>query len=252
MRYFVAPPVEAFQSSGHTHYGKYASYAEYNYLRPGLVSSIKRRRFEVALALAQAWFGSDVIDMGTADGILIPSLAARFSRVVAVDVVPYNCSVAERVAAPLRNVTVICNEGLSFADLRIRIGYRAQAMFILETLEHVGEKGRMYESKVEFVRQCFTLLAEDGVIIASVPRMTGVLFMAKYFTQSALRMHHEPMTFREVLRSGLGDTSQLESRWEGQHVGFNENKLADALMKEFRVVIRKTMTSYFYVIKRRA
>src|SRR5205823_4768227 len=140
------------------------------------ITRLKRRRFETALHLARPWFGAGAIDMGCADGIMLPSLSRHFSTVVGVDTNPKATAIAEEVASTLPNVRVLCNDGVGFAELRRRIGPGHRVMFLLETLEHIGDPEQMYKGKAEFVENCLSLLDGDGVIIASVPRMVGPLF----------------------------------------------------------------------------
>jgi len=70
---FVKPDVSAFAADPKAFYYKnYLTYSHYNYLRPGLVSKVKRRRLEVALEMARPWFGrAAALDIGCADGILL-------------------------------------------------------------------------------------------------------------------------------------------------------------------------------------
>jgi len=249
---FVLPDASVLTDTSRGSYGSAATYSHYNYLRPGLVASLKRRRFETALEVARPWFGQGAIDMGCADGIMLPSLSRHFSKVVGVDTNPKFAAIAGEVAASFPNVRVLCNEGVGFDELRRRVGPGHRAMFLLETLEHIGEPGRMYESKVEFVEQCLSLLDERGVIIASVPRMVGPLFVAKYAVQWATRRVDERHSLRELWRAGvMRDTSRLERRWNGGHVGFSHLKLDSALRSRFQVQKRLgTLTSIFYVIGR--
>ncbi|HEY1628924.1 MAG TPA: hypothetical protein VGF52_03630, partial [Tepidisphaeraceae bacterium] len=156
----------------------------------------------------------------------------------------------------LPNVSLICNANQSFDELREKIpqiagGY--QAAFLLETLEHVGERGRLYPSKMEFLRELFSLLNDTGAIIISVPKMVGIGFLAKHTLQTALRIPTEKISFRDFCSASfLKNTDAMEKNWDGKHLGFNHLKLTDALEKNFEV--RKqlgTLSSIFYVVSRK-
>lgn len=257
-RYFVAPALSDFGlQSGSTQYVGYATYSHYNYLRPGLVSRVKRQRFEQALRLVSHLFGkANAVDCGCADGIFLPSLAKHFNFVTGFDLLPQDVQTAQRLVAQLKlaNTDVFCNEGMSFAQVKARMGDRPhQVLFVLETLEHVGDVNRMYESRCEFLEQLFSLLTPDGLIVASVPKMVGLSFLVKYAAQSAMRMPHEHQTFGQLMRSTfLRDTEALEPHWTGRHNGFNHLKLERAMAERFRIVRRKNMfATAMYVIARK-
>jgi 2-polyprenyl-3-methyl-5-hydroxy-6-metoxy-1,4-benzoquinol methylase len=250
---FVIPSAPVLTDTSRGSYGSAATYSHYNYLRPGLIARLKRARFETALRLARPWFGAGAIDMGCADGIMLPSLSRHFSTVIGVDTNPNATTIAEEVASTLPNVRVLCNGGVSFEELRRRSGPGHRVLFLLETLEHIGDRARMYEGKADFVAECLSLLEEDGVVIASVPRMVGPLFVAKYGVQWATRRLDERHSLGELWRAGvLRDTSRLERRWNGGHLGFSHLKLDATLGARFRVHRRiGTLTSIFYIIGRR-
>jgi len=255
MALFVRPPLQAFTDSSRTYCGDYRSYSHYNYLRPGLIQTLKRSRFQKALALAEPYLGRGAaLDLGCADGILLPSLSKHFQHVIAVDHDASLLDVARSLvqSVPLANVTLICNAGMSFDELRSRIGRPCRVTFILETLEHVGSQPRLYESKTEFVDDLFTLMEEDGVIIASVPRMVGFRFLTKYLIQTSLGMPTEKMKFPDLMRAAfLCDTSRIESEWNGSVYGFNHLRLTEALRRHFNVEVFGSLTSVFYRIRRR-
>jgi len=134
------------------------TYAEYNYLRPGLASFIKSRHFEVALKLTRQYFHRyNVIDFGCADGVFLPSLAKYFGAVCGIDknqcFINLAQSLVEQLA--LNNVKLICNQTLSIEEIRTQISAdpNYQVLFLLETLEHIGQKEALYESKVAFIEE---------------------------------------------------------------------------------------------------
>jgi 2-polyprenyl-3-methyl-5-hydroxy-6-metoxy-1,4-benzoquinol methylase len=257
-RYFVLPPEDAFTNGRHGLYiGKFGSYSHYNYLRGGLVSRIKRGHFEMALRLARRSFGTAVIDVGCADGVFLASLARHFKQIAALDVREDFIKVADDLVrqSGWDNVKTLCNRGLSFEETLHRLGGgKADVAFVLETLEHIGTPGGggVYEEKMGFLTGIFSLLKEDGMIVASVPRTVGLAFACQYAVQRLLGMWVEPMSWREVIRSGLWkDTDQLESRWSSGHVGFNDEKLGRLLKERFQVICqRTTLANRFFVLKR--
>lgn len=256
-RYFVLPPPDVFTNGRHGPYiERFGSYSHYNYFRGGLVSRIKRGHFEMALRLARQSFGTAAIDVGCADGVLLASLARHFKQVAAIDVREDFIKVANDLVRESRweNVTTLCNRDLSFDEVRQRLGgQRADVAFVLETLEHIGTPGgkNIYGEKMDFLAGIFSLLKEDGMIIASVPRTVGLAFACQYAAQRLLGMRVEPMSLREVIRCGRKNTDQLESRWASGHVGFNDEKLGRALRQRFHVTYqRTTLTNRFFVLNR--
>lgn len=252
---FVMPPADVYTSEQYQYGQGHHTYTSYNYLGDGLIPRLKRSRFEVALALVRDRFGkADAIDFGCADGVFIPSLARYFPRVTAVDESEDSIRVAQHLVRrlDLDNVQLICNRGLSIDALRQELPKPAGVLFLLETLEHVGEAARLYESKMEFLGSLFTLLDPDGVIVISIPKMVGLPFLVKYAVQNALGMHHERMDMRSILRAGLlKDTEALEPQWTGGHMGFNNAKLERELARTFEVVRKRDLGfSEFYVVRR--
>lgn len=246
---FVPPQPDAFLGRDVNFRDGFASYSLYNYLRPGPIAWLKRRRFETALRLAAPWPRSSytsAIDFGCADGVFLPTLAACYERVTGIEIDPRDCVTAKKVAAECGGrVNVVCNAGLDAKQLREHVAPHG-VLFLLETLEHV-------ESRIAFLRDLFTLLIPSGLIVLSVPKMVGPAFLAKYVTQTALRMPHEEIGWADVFRAGLlFDTERLEPTWFGGHRGFNHRTLERTLRQEFRV-LRSThsLTSAFYVLRAR-
>src|ERR1700674_2083941 len=138
--YFVYPRSPAYASASHSYRGAHRTYAQYNYLRPGLIPWMKRRRFELALRLAAPWFHrTPVIDFGCADGVLLPSLSKHFPSVIGADRDPSACAVAAALVRDLglTNVEIVCSADGDTAegqDSRIEVA-GCRLMFVLETLE---------------------------------------------------------------------------------------------------------------------
>ncbi len=255
-RLFVRPPMDVYTSDAFVYHDESGhTYSNFNYLRPGLIQRIKRSRFEVALELAEPFFGGNAIDLGCADGILLPSLARHFHTVVGIDEDPEQIRVAASLVPRLgERVRLVCNRGLSPQETRERLGAELfQIGFLLETLEHVGVAADMYGSRMAFLEEAFDLLDAGGVLIMSVPKMVGLTFLAKHALQAALGLPHERCGLGAVLRAGLlGDTESLEGGWCGGHLGFNHVKLERWLRARFAVLEQvDTLTSMFYVLRRR-
>jgi 2-polyprenyl-3-methyl-5-hydroxy-6-metoxy-1,4-benzoquinol methylase len=257
-RHFTSPPPELFADPVSEEYAPgHATYASYNYLSGGPVARIKSLHFEAALRLAAPWFhDASAIDFGCADGVLLPSLARRFKRVLAVDVKPEFTAVAARVVSRmnLTNVTVTCNRDVGFDELATTtLAGDYKVMFLLEVLEHVGTAKRMYSSKLDFLEQLFGLLPADGRIIISVPTMVGLPFLIQRAVLAGCGLIREPLDGADLLRAGvLGNTDRLEPDWGPMgHLGFNHRKLERALRSRFHVEARRNLVfSQVYMITR--
>ncbi len=240
---FVRPPESVYRDPDLEFMDGFRTYGEYNYLRPGLASRVKLAHFEKALELASDGFGREaVIDFGCADGVFLPSLARYFPRVVAVDRVPMFRDIAARVVKEIGadHIEVICNEELDDDALAARLsGAPWHTAFCLEVLEHVGDPERpetAYDAKLALLETLFRLLQPGGRVIASVPTMVGLPFLAQRAALAILGGWREPLSWGELLRAGLlRDTDALEQRWDGGHLGFNHVRLERALAGRFRI-----------------
>ena len=245
---FVLPDRTAVQASA----GNDQSYAIYNYYGSGPIAAAKRRRFQLALDLAKDLESQTVVDMGTADGLLLPTLAKNYQRVVGVDINPDFVERTKRLASAveLHNVEVFCSKDISIDELQTVVGNEAKLMFLLETLEHVGAQPDIWGSKVSFLQDCFRLLQPGGRIVISVPKMVGPVMLFKNLLQRGLGLGYDKMSMKELFRSALfGDTDELEKRWDGHHVGFNHLKLDKHLEENFVIHNRReSFISVFYVI----
>lgn len=252
---FIPPPSE-FYTSDRFQYGHgHSTYTSFNYLGSGPIARFKRHRFEIALRLTRRYFGTGgAIDLGCADGVLLPSLAHYFPHVAAVDNDPVAADIARQLvnSLGLTNVDVFCNRGISTTDLRTQLGVeKFRVMYLLETLEHVGQQPDMYESKIAFVEEALSLLETGGVLVVSVPKMVGIPYLIKYGIQSALRLPHERQSLASLMRAALWkDTDGIENRWSGGHLGFNNAKLHRYLQKHFTLEFtRDFFFSEFFVIR---
>ncbi len=231
------------------------AYAIYNYYGRGPIAASKRMRFQRALRLGGKHEAEGVIDMGCADGLLLPSLCQTYDKVAAVDINQSFIDRSHRLgeALQLQNVTYHCNADRDMTWLRQRLGSGYQLMYLLETLEHLGDPADMWGSKMRFLEECFTLLDEGGKIVISVPKMVGLIVLFKNLLQRCLGLGHDKLTMRQLLRSALlHDTEELEPLWDGHHVGFNHLKLDRHLAHNFRIHERReSAISVFYVIGRK-
>lgn len=102
-------------------------------------------------------------------------------------------------------------------------------LFLLETLEHVGERERMWDSRAEFVEALFGLLRPEGQVIVTVPNMVGLGFLFQRAALRGLRLPRErKLSGNEFWRAvALRDTEVLERRWKGPHghLGFSHRRL---------------------------
>ena len=230
------------------------SYAIFNYYGKGLIAAVKRRRFQRALALGATVHAHRVIDMGCADGILLPSLAQYYDHVAAVDIDQDFVTRSERLvrAIGLNNVRVYCNADLGVDQLREHLGGGYQMMYLLETLEHIGNLPDIWASKIAFLNDCFALIESGGRIVISVPKMVGMIILLKNLVQRIFGLGHDSLTWRQLLRSAfLKNTDDLEPLWEGHHEGFNHLKLERHLERSFQIHERReSLVSVFYLLGR--
>jgi len=236
---FVMPP--RVGQTGEQYVQGFSTYSEYNYLAPNLSSRIKRRHFDIALEMTAGDFHrGSVLDYGCADGVFLPSLSRYFPFVAGVDAHRPFVKLAQQVvtAARLANARLLCNEGLSHGEAAAILGRRFDIIYLLEIMEHIGDRNRMYESKIEFLKSLEPLMAPDGKLVISVPKMAGPIFLLQRLGLWGLRLEREELSWGDLFRAGLlADTSALETRWENHlHLGFNQYAFHRHLKKEFNVL----------------
>jgi 2-polyprenyl-3-methyl-5-hydroxy-6-metoxy-1,4-benzoquinol methylase len=259
MKYFVKPSLDAYSSvEGANYFGHYKTYSEYNYLRPGVSSIIKARHFEIALRLTRNQFHKcNVLDFGCGDGIFLPSLARHFKTVMAIDNNRESIKICEGLLSTLKltNVELMCNDNLMVDDLRLRLLGRSYGiLYLLETLEHVGDKDSPYESRIAFLKKMATLIPEDGIMVISVPKMVGISFLIQRMGLAALGLHRDAISLKNLLKAAfLNDTKELEKTWvHHTHLGFNHKKLEPHLNRAFHVLLKKDLLfQVLYVIGKR-
>lgn len=245
---FILPPAELYTRKGDQYTLGFATYSHFNYLNPGIASYIRSRHFECALALAKDLFGTcGAIDFGCADGIFLPSLAANFKTVAAVDHDSAFVKVAKRIAGELdlENVDIIDNSELTAEQLSKQLkskGY--QVAFLLEVLEHVGRDGDVYGPKIELLHHIFDILDKPGRVIISVPNMVGLSFLIQRIAFALLGFSREAISFKNLLKASfLYDTTELEKeKWHSKkHLGFNHLTLQKRMKEEFRIVKKRNL-----------
>lgn len=258
--YYIQPPREVYAAMDCDDYlPGFRTYAEYNYLQPGIASRIKTRHFEVALKLTERFFHRcNVIDFGCADGVFLPSLSKHFKQVLAVDRHANFLKCASSLAATLglSNVEVRSAEDLWAGNEQPqKENTRYKIMYLLEIIEHVGSQGALYETKINFLRKMASLLDEDGILVVSVPKMVGLPFLFQRMGLAALRLHREDISLANLLKAGLfSNTDDLEKNWRGEysHLGFNHKKLERFIGKDFYVRKRKHLLfQMLYVLQKK-
>ena len=243
-RYFTRPPYVT--SEEYAPEKGIKTYSERNYLKPGIASFLQTMHFEHALRLTKEYFHKcSVVDFGCADGPFLPSLARYFNHVVGVERRPQDVELASKVVsvAGLKNVRLICNDNLIMSDLKSKLGnMKYHILYLLETLEHVGDKSNLWESKVNFLKELSSLIDERGIIVISVPNMVGIPFLLQRLGLFLLSANREPISKTNLVRASLfNDTSDLEKQWQKRHLGFNHKKLEKHLEKEFYILKRRNI-----------
>lgn len=263
-KYFITPPADIYLSSEEVgdvspNYIEQAggeSYTRHNYLKPGIVSYLKTRHFETALKLTKEYFHKyNAIDFGCADGTLIPSLSKYFNHVVAIDQDSVSIKVASKLIKKqnIDNVDLICNNNLSNNNIKNKIkNKKYHILYLLETLEHVGNKDNLYESKLIFLRDLATLIDKDGIIVISVPNMIGLSYFIQWISFKPFGIAERPISQKNLFKACfLGDTSNLEKQCNIGHLGFNHKKMENYIKREFRILKKKNIISQMiYIIKK--
>lgn len=253
---FIKPPLSVYEALPLEEYRysekiPYRTYAEYNYLRPGLASRIKIHHFEVCLRLTAEYFGdNNVIDFGCADGVFLPSLSKYFKNIVGIDRTPKSIQISEALikSIQLNNVTLICNDHVSMDALVEQLSERRyKILYLLETLEHVGTREAPWESRVDFLKKVSRLLEAGGLLVITVPKMVGPAFLLQRMGLALLGAYREPISLKNLLKAGLfNNTTELEQNWDGNHLGFNHIKLEKCIRKHFQIV--KKVDIFFQVV----
>lgn len=243
-RYFT-PPVKV-KLEGYTYAKRYSSYSDYNYLQPGILSFMRARHFEHALRLTSGYFHkANVIDFACADGPFLPSLSEYFKNVVAIDNNSTFIKLASEVAKKmhLSNVELICNADLTMDVLKSKMpAQKYHILYLLETLEHIGDISAPWDSRAKFLTDLFGLIEKNGIIVVSVPNVVGIPFLLQRVGLFLLKQQREPISMADILRVSLfNDTSNLEKQRHGGHLGFNHKRLEKRLKKDFKIIRKKNL-----------
>lgn len=254
MKYFIKPSGKIYSSPEFNYIKGSNTYAEYNYLKSGISSYIKLKHFETALKMTKKYFHKyNVIDFGCADGVFLPSLANYFNHVIGIDINPGFIDIASKMLdeTGLRNLQLICNREKSIDQIRNEIIKREYSiLFLLEVIEHIGDKNSPWESRIDFLKKISALIEKRGIIILTTPKMIGLSFLLQQSGLTLFKLSRENISFKNLLKAGLlKNTEDLEKIWDGGHLGFNHKKLERYLFKEFRLLKKKELlfqTAYMF------
>ncbi len=244
--YLIMPPYPR-KLSGLRFWKEYRTYSEFNYLRPGIASKLKRWHFEIALSLtANKFYNSNVIDFGCADGFFLPSLANYFPHVVGIDQQLEFINIANEWVNELGicNVDLICNRDLTPQELKGRLSNNSfDIIFLLEVLEHIGNREDPKTSnsaRIRFLKDLFELISDGGFIVISFPKMVGISFLLQRIGLAFFRLHREHISMIDLIKAVIfKDTSKLENQWAGGHIGFNNIKFESYLNDEFSILTKR-------------
>jgi 2-polyprenyl-3-methyl-5-hydroxy-6-metoxy-1,4-benzoquinol methylase len=210
----------------------------------------------MALTLTKDYFHkANAIDFGCADGVFLPSLSKHFDYVCAIDRNPKFLEIASTSVSRLglTNVDLLCNDGLTIHDLKKRLSDREyKVLYLLETLEHIGERESPYDSRIRFLEEMAALTSKDGIIVVSVPNMVGIFFLIQRIGLALTGSLREPISLMNLLKASfLRDTSELEKQWNGGHLGFNHTRLERRMRDRFNVIRRRHLAfQVIYCLKR--
>ena len=129
-----------------------------------------------------------------------------------------------------------------------------QVVYLLEVMEHIGNRGTMYNDKIVFLKEVADMIDKDGVIVISVPKMVGLSFLLQRIGVSVLGMGKEPISTKNLLKAAfLSDTTDLENVWwSWGHMGFNHKKMEAGIRKEFNIIKRSSLLfQMLYVIQKK-
>jgi hypothetical protein len=128
----------------------------------------------------------------------------------------------------------------------------------MEVLEHVGNHyTTMYQDKLTFLKEASALL-DDGIIVISVPKMTGFSFLFQAVGQIIFNLGNKKEILSLPVSSllkcvFLSDTRDVEHLWRPfyTHMGFNHRKLEQCINIDFNII--KSKSDWFqqiYIIQK--
>jgi len=252
LKKLIEPTLEDFVA-GKSYANRYERYSEYNYIGFRIDRIIKKLHFNRALYLALKRGSSQtVVDFGCADGFFLPSLSRYFSQVFGIEQNSRFAHIARvlKDRRNLHNTQIFCNAIQDEHDFVYnKLDKKADTLFALEVIEHVGTNKNMYRSKSEFIEDLFKLVQPGGKIIISVPVMVGIPFLIQRVAMKILGLNRKKLSLSQLFKCVvLKSTDGLEEKWSGGHLGFNHIKLESELSKNFNLVSHSVFFSKLYEI----
>jgi len=252
LKKLIEPSLEDFVTEKSYSKGN-KSYAEYNYLGSRIDRKIKKLHFNRALNLALKRGSSQtVVDFGCADGFFLPSLSRYFSEVFGIEQNSSFVHTARELKnrRNLQNTQIFCNAIQDECDfVYSKLDKKADTLFAMEVIEHVGTSENMYRSKSKFIEDLFKLVQSSGKIIISVPVMVGIPFLVQRVAMKILGLEREKISLQQFFKCVvLKRTDSLEKKWSGGHLGFNHIKLESELSNNFNLVSHSVFFSKLYEI----
>jgi 2-polyprenyl-3-methyl-5-hydroxy-6-metoxy-1,4-benzoquinol methylase len=235
------------------------TYTDRNY-HQGIAAYFRRIHFETALRLTSNYPQSiNVIDYGCADGPFLPSLSRYFNKVVGIDRDKEYLKIASRCIEKMHlpNVQLVHIENIKPSEPVVPLEQLKSPLtteeftilFLLESLEHIGDPENVYNSQMRFLKELFCLLSTEGIIVISVPKMFGLSY---FFQTVGLKILGQNLEYschstKDLIKASLWiDTGSIEKQWTGYHLGYNYKKLEAALKQNFEIINKKDI--FFQVV----
>ena len=234
------------------------TYTEVNYFA-GLSSFFRKRHFSSALRITKLYFNTcNVIDFGCADGPFFPSLSKYFKQVIGIDNNYKMVRIAKKLVevTNLNNVEIINNDKLDIHQIKTIIkNKKIKIIYLLETLEHIGDKENLYDSQMLFLNDLFQLLNDKGFIVITIPKMFGFTY---FFQILGLRLLGQQLdlgvkhTLIDLIKKTFYlDVEKYEQQWNHGHEGYNYRKLEQYLINNFNMIKKQDLIfQMLYVIKK--
>jgi 2-polyprenyl-3-methyl-5-hydroxy-6-metoxy-1,4-benzoquinol methylase len=189
----------------------------YSHLTIDSESAIKRfshrTRFSIAQRLLRASAGHRVLDYGAGDGYLLRLIAATAPAAVMVAYDPSEDMLSQIRGASSSNTISAVAETTGFQD------HFFDRIVCLEVLEHMTET-----EQVDTLRQIRRLLADDGLLLISVPIEIGPSAIAKNVARRLSGHPHPGASFSNVIRSAVGVPVERDAAYLS-HIGFDYRDL---------------------------
>lgn len=231
-------------------------YTKQNYSR-NLLGYIRMAHFEMALRMTSKYFhNNNAIDFGCAEGPFLQSVSKYYKKAIGIDRKQDYLHIASILIdkMQLKNVRLLCNDGMTILEQKQLIGEDGyKVLYILEALEHIGDRKDLYNSQIRFLNDLFQLIDDDGIIVISVPKMFGLSYL---FMSIGLKLLRQPMdkkfSVQHIIHKAFFlNTEQFEREWDHSHEGYNYKKLEHELQKNFKIIHKRNIIfQNIYVIKR--